>query len=115
MSSVLIVLGSVMGQRIVHLGEKPIQRERMWVSHSVLIAPETSINISYPHKELRVSKGVQEYFTPFISRGFVSKAGSDGIEYPVKILRDTVASHSLLRRNSCPQVEDCFYRGEYSD
>lgn len=70
--------------------------------------PESSPNTSNPHKELRVSKGVQECFTPFISRGFVSKAGSKGIEYPVKILRDTAASHSLLLRSSCPQVEDCF-------
>lgn len=69
---------------------------------------EISTNISKHLGELGVSKGVQECFTPFISSGFVSKAGSEGIEYPVKVLRDTAASHSLLLRSSYPQIEDCF-------
>lgn len=50
-------------------------------------------------------------FTLFMSSGSMSKAGSSGIEFPVVILRDTAASHSLLLRGSCYQVEE-YYTGE---
>lgn len=49
-----------------------------------------------------------ECFKHFMSRGFVSKDGPGRIEYPVEILRDTAASHSLLLKGSFPQIGECF-------
>ena len=49
---------------------------------------------------------VEDSFEPFKSLGFVSKVGPEEVQYPVNILRDTGASHSILVRGSYPNVEE---------
>ena len=53
----------------------------------------------------------EDSFVPFMFDGSVSKEESSD-QYPVKILRDTGASHSIMLKSSLPIVEDS-YTGEH--
>lgn len=49
-----------------------------------------------------VSEEVPDEFAPFVSEGFVSLPGDEASKKPVRILRDTAASQSILLRGVLP-------------
>lgn len=52
-----------------------------------------------------------DVFEPFMFTGSVAK-DNVSCEYPVSILRDTDASHSIVLKSSVPNIEQC-YTGKY--
>ena len=66
----------------------------------------SGLTCPFSAKEALLSDGLREEFLPFVSEGFVSLSETSTSPVPIRILRDTGASQSLLLEDTLPFCDE---------